>query len=691
MRSLVSPLFWALLCLLAPTSLAVVQAAPPGANPLNGAVIESSAMRIEYDSSMRSRVTSLQDQSPRLLSDYRLSEYAEDGKGAPLADFTLTRRATETVNDALGAGTRTTLTGRAASGLEKAVAITLHDRYPALAAIKVTYTNHGPQPVVLGRWVNSDYRLTADPDGSAFWVYQGASFADRRDWIGPVAAGFSQKNYMGMNATDYGGGTPIIDVWRRNGGLAIGHLEASPRLVSLPVQVTTAGADMRIEMDVAQKLEPGGAFTTPETFVAVHDRDFYQTLKTYRAIMADRGLKAATPPPGAYEAIWCAWGYERDFTVDQVLATIPKVKELGLKWVVFDDGWQSALGDWKLNPKKFPHGDADMRAFTDAVKKAGLKPALWIAPLAVDPGSDLLHDHPEMLLRDKDGALQAISYWNSFYLCPAYPETIENVRALARKALNDWGFEGLKVDGQHLNGVAPCYNPAHHHASPNDSVEKLQDFYKALYQTAIAIKPNAVIELCPCGTAYAFHNTPYMNQAVASDPESSWQIRLKGKVLRGLMGDSAAYSGDHVELSDHGDDFASTVGIGAVLATKFTWPSDQHPEENMTLTSAKEPVWRHWIGLYNTKMLSTGVYRGELYDIGFDKPEAHAVQKDSRMYYAFYAKTWSGPIELRGLAAHAYRLRDYDHGQDLGVVTGPVARLPASFADHLLIEAEPVP
>src|SRR5262249_42894355 len=134
------------------------------------------------------------------------------------------------------------------------------------------------------------------------------------------------------------------------------------------------------------------------------------------------------------------------------------------------------------------------------------------------------------------------------------------------------GFVGLKLDGQHLNGVAPCYNPAHHHAHPEESVEKLQDFWRALHREATAINPDAVVEICPCGTSYAFQKMALMNQAVASDPESSWQVRHKGKTIKALMGPSAAYAGDHVELSDRGDDFASTVGVGAVVSTKFTWP-----------------------------------------------------------------------------------------------------------------------
>ena len=51
-----------------------------------------------------------------------------------------------------------------------------------------------------------------------------------------------------------------------------------------------------------------------------------------------------------------------------------------------------------------------------------------------------------------------------------------------------------------------------------------------------SIKKDAVVEICPCGTNYSFYNLPYMNQPVASDPESSWQIRLKGKTLKGLNG-----------------------------------------------------------------------------------------------------------------------------------------------------------
>jgi alpha-galactosidase len=331
-----------------------------------------------------------------------------------------------------------------------------------------------------------------------------------------------------------------------------------------------------------------------------------------------------------------------------------------------------------------------MQRLVRNIRAQDLEPRLWWAPLAAAPGSDLLHDHTDMLLLDKEGGLQNISWWNCFYLCPAYEKTLTYTLELVRKFIGEWGYAGLKIDGQHLNGVAPCFNPAHRHARPEESVEKLQDFFLAIYQTAIKINPEALIELCPCGTAYSFFNFRSFNQAPASDPESSWQVRHKGKTLKGLMGPGAAFAGDHVELSHKGRDFASTVGIGGIISTKFTWPQDPKPKDSFLLTPEKEALWRKWIALYNERQLPLGTYRGELYDIGFDNPETHVVEKSGRLYYAFYAAEFSGQVPLRGLGAARYRVRDYFNDREMGEVTSAHDRLQIAFKDFLVLEVMPV-
>jgi alpha-galactosidase len=652
--------------------------------------LSDGVLTIEFDSGLHSRLsrgktalTAMEPGEAIRLDDHRVIDR-----------FLLIEQSRETVSGPHGPGHVYHLRGSADGRIEKRISVTFLDRYPGLALIDIGYRNTGTAPLAVAGWQAATHDLLAHPDGA--WSFSGASYPDRRDWVQPVTPGFGQRNFMGMNATDYGGGTPVAVVWRRDVGLAVGHVDTVPRLVSLPVAGQPTGTRIAIAGDEPAQLAPGAKLQLPPLFLMVQEGDHFRPLDAYRRLMAERGLAAPPIPEPSYAPVWCAWGYGRDFTLDEIFTALPKAKEIGLEWAVLDDGWQTSEGDWKLNRKKFPRGDADMKAFADRIKAAGMRPRLWLAPLAADPGTDLLRDHPDMLLLDRNGAAQNVSFWDAYTLCPAYPPVIDYFRAQVRRILGSWGYEGLKLDGQHLNGVAPCYNPAHNHARPEESYEKLQDFWKALYQEAMAVNPQAVMEICPCGDSFAFHNIPGMNHTPASDPTSSWQIRLKGKSFKAMMGPSAPFAGDHVELSDRHNDFASHYGIGAILSTKFTWPHDpEHtvdplPPGGIALTPEKERLWRHWIALYRANMLPKGEYLGGLYDIGFDKPEGHAIRAGGAMHYAFYASDWSGPVQLRGLPAGRHRLTDSFTGQSLGTVEGPTATIPARFEHFLLVEAAPI-
>jgi alpha-galactosidase len=142
-------------------------------------------------------------------------------------------------------------------------------------------------------------------------------------------------------------------------------------------------------------------------------------------------------------------------------------------------------------------------------------------------------------------------------------------------------------------------------------------------------------------------------------------------------------------LSDGAIDFASTVGVGGVVGTQFVLPNLVKKHSKSDLTPGRQQVFQKWLQIYKEKMLSRGEYLGDLYDIGYDRPEAHAIRKGEGMYYAFFARRWSGPIELRGLQARNYHVVDYVNKKDFGSVHGPNATISAEFDKHLLIEAEP--
>jgi alpha-galactosidase len=652
-------------------------------------VAEDSRLSIAFDPLLR---TSLRF-AGKSLTPWQASESLLLATGA-VDSFAFLQQRTESLSDAArGPGRRTIIKGRSNTGIEKEVRVDFFERYAGMALLQVSYRNAGTQALEVKGWRNAAHELSDAPGG--FWSFSGATHEDRRDWVQPVKDGFEQPNSLAMEASDYGGGTPVANIWRRDAGLAVGHVETVPRLLSLPVSKQASGASIAVECARESTLKTGETLTTDLTFLCAHTGDHFAPLALYQRYMKDVGIAARSVPQSAFGAIWCAWGYERNFTTEQVLATLPKVRDMGFEWAVLDDGWQTNEGDWGLDKSKFPRGDADMKAFADAVKAQGMRPRLWLAPLAADPGSDVLHDHADMLLLDRDGSVQKVSWWNAFTQCPAYQPTVDYYVALTKKIIGEWGFEGIKLDGQHLNSVAPCYNPAHKHAHPTDSVEKLGDFWMAVHKAAHDINPDAVIELCPCGTAFAFHNLPATDQYPASDPLSSWQVRSKGKSVKALMGHGSSYAGDHVELSDGRDDFASSVGVGAVISTKFTWPRDTDrpvdklPPGGFLLTPEKEKQWRKWVGIYKQHMLSQGEYRGTLYDIGFDKPEAHAIAKDRAMYFAFYAEQWKGPVQLRGLGKGSYRVRDLFNDVELGTVDARANTLDAKFEKFLLLSATP--
>jgi alpha-galactosidase len=652
--------------------------------------IDGNNIHLEFDHQMHSRVTARFDGKDIALGPFSASETLT-ANGTEIADYALSGSKATSVHDALGAGKQTTITG-SSSAVQKTVTVTVYDRFPQMAFLAVRYTNKGDNDLAVNGWSNNRYSIAAR-DGDAappFWSYESGSYQKRPDWVVALKKDFKQENYLGMNATDYGGGTPVVDVWRRDVGLAVGHIEMTAKLVSMPVAMPD-GEHATLALSFRQEgtLKPGESLDTFRSFVMVHQGDYFQTLRTYSQVMQAQGVKFQPAPPAAFEPIWCAWGYGRTFAPTQVLGALPVVKKLGFSWVGVDDGWQSFDGDWALAPAKFPNGNADMRSLVDQIHGQGFKAQLWWAPLTAKPDSELAKNHPEELLLNQDGSKQKISYWNDWYLCPANKAVIEHHRQLVIKMIRDWNYDGLKLDGQHMNGVPPCFNPAHHHARPEESVEDLAKFFQMIYDTARSIKPDALIEWCPCGTAFNFYNLPNLNMSVASDPHNSWQVRTKGKSLKALHGDTTAYFGDHVELSDGRQDFASTLGIGGVVGTQFTWPVGSARRANYDLTPEKEEIWQKWISLYKAKMLSQGEYRGDLYDIGFDRPETHAIRKADGMYYAFYAPEFQGKVELRGLEHRTYVVRDIENNRELGALRGPKASLDVQFTKHLLLEAKP--
>ena len=625
----------------------------------------------------------------------------------------------ETIQSSFGHGKKLTVEGIAKPGngigIKKTLTIELYARYPDAAVITATYTNTGTVDFTVDKTISNYFRLDASQASSQkkpyeFWSYQGASVAWGFDYIMPINDGFQQKNWMGVHPeTKTGGGVPLVDLWNKNTGLAIAHLAEKPQLVSFPVEVE---ADKKVSMSVQKEekktLAPGESLQTLKSAAIAHSLDYFDALRTYSNLMSDQGIKQPTPSESAHDAIWCGWGYLTDFTLNDIYKTLPKLKELGINWVVIDDRWWDRYGDWNLRDYTFPGGEKQVKQFVDSLHSQGFKVKIWWAPTpvqpevipawggSVDPGmAEIAQKHPEWLIMDQDGSYPR-DCRDMYQFCPAVPEVQEYMKKLTTRFIGNWGFDGHKLDAYYV--VPPCYNPAHHHKMPEESYQELPKLLQAIYETSKAIKPNSVTEICNCGTTQDFYQSVFTDQPVVSDPTSVEQSRRRVKSMKALWGSNAPVYTDHVEhirlevdMNDKSDtakvgqDFATSMGTGGVIGTKFTWPEGP---QNMQLTGDREKHWQKWIKLYNKKSLSKGNYLN-LYDIIYDKPESHVIQKNENFYYAFYADEWQGIIELRGLTNKTYKVYDYVNRENLGTVSGPVGKIDVEFKKHLLIECTP--
>jgi alpha-galactosidase len=614
------------------------------------------------------------------------------------------------------------------TGLVENLSIEIYDDFPSVAVISASFKNSGSNDLAVDTISLAERHLNAaSADSKAapyeMWSFHGSSIKWGKDDVLPITKAFSQENVFGApvevkgDLGRVGGGIPVVALWTRDVGEALGHVETLPLSVSIPVKAEAGGVHAEVSVPANIALKPGEVYSTPRAFVAVYSGDYYEPLSLWSRMVDREGLSRPTNNDENYAVSWCGWGYEANVTPKQMVDTIPKLKELGIHWATLDDRWFNNYGDWQPRKDTFP--DGSIQKMVKTFHDQGIKVQIWWLPLSVENGqgryeehkygvSDVANEHPEWLILDKDGK-PARMVRNLATLCPALPEVQAYFKQVTERFIRDWDFDGHKLDN--IYSTPQCYNPAHHHKSPMDSVYAMGDVYKTIFQTTRALKPASVTQACPCGTPPSLAWFRYMDQAVTADPVGSVQVRRRIKMYKALLGPNAAVYGDHVELtnikfSDHADeqdlgrDFAATLGTGGVLGTKFTWPDYGPKFKNVQLTPEKEAHWKKWIALYNEKMLSKGTFRN-MYVYGYDDPEGYAIEKDGNLYYAFYATPragaaksasaeWSGEVELRGLEPGEYRVTDYVNNQGYGTVNGPLGKLKVRFKDSLLLEARPV-
>ena len=160
---------------------------------------------------------------------------------------------------------------------------------------------------------------------------------------------------------------------------------------------------------------------------------------------------------------WCSWYHfytnlsEQD--VRNNLQTILEQQEtLPIQLVQIDDGFETQVGDWFSFKPEFPQGVAPLAG---EITREGLTPGLWLAPFIVHTKSQLIKDHPEWMLRKKNGKLANAGFvWGRLNtaLDLTVPEALAYACDVVRTAAKEWGYPYLKLDFLYAAAVECVYH-----------------------------------------------------------------------------------------------------------------------------------------------------------------------------------------------------------------------------------------
>lgn len=217
--------------------------------------------------------------------------------------------------------------------------------------------------------------------------------------------------------------------------------------VDFDLQNRGVGLSVRGHGDRAE-IEPGSAFHSDWACLGLVDLDRPGPLDEYLELSA---RAAGARVPDHAPAGWSSWYYYFETvsgkSIRSNLEWIAENRDLvPLELVQIDDGFEANVGDWLTVRESF---DGRPGELSRATRSAGLRPGLWLAPYIAKPRAEWARRHPDWILRNRNGrAVNAGYNWSTFTVGfdPTHPGVEDGVQNLVRKAVEEWGFEFLKLD-----------------------------------------------------------------------------------------------------------------------------------------------------------------------------------------------------------------------------------------------------
>ena len=251
--------------------------------------------------------------------------------------------------------------------------------------------------------------------------------------------------------------------------------------------------------DFGYRLAPGESLTTPPFYGGYTSGGMGQASRILHRFQQAVILPGA-PHPRPRPVLYNSWeATEFDVSEAGQIALAEKAAALGVERFVIDDGWfgqrkddRAGLGDWSVNPQKFPHG---LKPVIDRVHQLGMEFGIWVEPEMVNPNSDLYRAHPEWAMNFPDRP--STEARNQLLLNLARPDVKEYTFNWLDKLVSDNDIAFLKWD-YNRNWSEPGWDAV----APADQKKIYVAYVQSLYEILDRLRarhPKLEIESCSGG------------------------------------------------------------------------------------------------------------------------------------------------------------------------------------------------
>jgi len=374
----------------------------------------------------------------------------------------------------------------------------------------LTIANHSGGVITLGHQdslVLSNIAIPKDESMDAWWTKRGAGNTTTEGGTLLQSIGRHSGNTLTSDPTD--GASPVPWLALQVGtsrGLYVGWEFSGIGRISYHSEKdgeseSAAGA-AKLGIDVGNlpvfktDVAAGETFLVPPAFVGCYTGDIDDGSYTLHRFVLEKlvpkfpqGYEYPTLAYNLYLDVGGAHAEEKD-----VLKSAALAKELGFETFVVDAMWFPESGDWRWDPKRFPHGSQPIAEY---LHSNGMKFGLWMAYThgsnSDDPRAMSITKHPDWFAAPPKLDAKHEINWDAQIDLGSDParDWVENA---TQQAVSDYKLDYFKTDYTPI--VTTCQQTTHrHHYGVDVSYWSTLGYY-AVQEGLIRKFPDLILEGC---------------------------------------------------------------------------------------------------------------------------------------------------------------------------------------------------